>query len=386
MDDDQTGTKGRGRAVMASLAFMAILGGGGAYWYSTQAGDEPQPVKRAPVPVSVATAVKQDLPIYLSGLGTVQALFTVAIHSQIDGTLQEVLFTEGERVNKGDVLAKIDPRLFQAAFDQVKAKKAEDDAQLIAAEKDLVRFKSLVAKNFETQQNVDLQVAKVDQLKASIDADMAAIETAQTQLDYTVITAPNDGRIGVRLVDPGNVVHASDQTSIATLVMTQPSAILFSLPAKVLDDVRDAMVDRAIEVTALDRDNEQVLSTGKLLTVDNVIDPATSSFRLKAMFANDDERLWPGEFVNARLLLESRRNIIAMPSTAIQEGPTGLFAWVIDKDNTADVRAIKIGPSTGGLTIITSGLNDGDRVVTDGQFKLDHNSPVTIIQNPAPAS
>jgi membrane fusion protein, multidrug efflux system len=387
--DDQTGKAPTGRPVVAILALLALLAGSGVYWYSTRGAGEARagrPAKRASVPVSVVTAAKQDLPIYLTGLGVVQPVLTVGIHSQVDGKLQEVPFTEGQRVNKGDVLAKIDPRLFQAALDQAKAKKAEDEAQLVAAEKDLTRFKTLVAKSFETEQNVDLQVAKVDQLKATIDADAAAIETAQTQLDYTTIQAPSDGRIGVRLVDPGNVVHASDAGPMATLVSTNPITVLFTLPAPSLDDVRQAMTDGAIVVTAYDQDNQKVLSTGKLMMVDNVIDQTTAMYRLKATFANTDERLWPGEFVNARLLLQTRLDTVAVPSTAVQRGPDGLFTWVVSDSNTATVHPIEVGPTTGDLTIITSGVSDGDRVVTDGQYKLEPNAPVTLVPASAPAA
>jgi membrane fusion protein, multidrug efflux system len=326
----------------------------------------------------VAIAARRSVPIYLTGLGTVQPVVSVGIHSQVDGKLQEVLFTEGQHVKKGDVLAKIDPRLFQAALDQAKAKKAQDEAQLVAAQKDLTRFKTLQAKSFETEQNVDLQQAKVDQLKASIDADGAAIESAQTQLDYTTITAPSDGRVGVRLVDPGNLVHASDAGAIVTLMLTQPAAVMFTLPARALDDVRQAMADGPVEVAAFDQDNRTLLGTGKLLLVDNTIDQATSTIKLKAMFANEDERLWPGEFVNARLLLALRRDVIAVPASAVQRGPQGLFTWVVTPEEAAAVRRIEIGPTTDNSTIITSGLNEGDRVVTDGQYKLQANAPVTV--------
>jgi len=215
----------RGRRRLWLVAIMVIVAGAALYWYRPQseradAGRDARAGARASVPVSVAVAAKQNLPIYLSGLGTVQPTVSVGIHSQVDGKLQEVLFTEGQHVKKGDVLAKIDPRLFQAALDQAKARKAQDQAMLVAAQKDLARFKSLAAKSFETEQNVDTQQAKVNQLIASLDADEAAIQSAQTQLDYTTITAPNDGRVGVRLVDPGNIVHASDQGSIATLTST----------------------------------------------------------------------------------------------------------------------------------------------------------------------
>jgi membrane fusion protein, multidrug efflux system len=354
------------------------------YWYWTQGPDPAHAARplRPPVPVSVATASRQDVPIYLTGLGTVQAIFTVAIHAQVDGKLQEVFFKEGQRVKKGDVLAKIDPRLYQAALDQAKARKAIDEAVLIAAQKDLVRFQTLVLKNAETQQNVDLQQAKVDQTKASIEADIAAIETAQTNLDYTNIIAPHDGRMGMRLVDPGNIVHASDQGAIAILTQTEPAAVLFTMPAQTLDDVREALARGTVEVAAYDRNNVTLLSGGTLETVDNLIDQQTATYRLKAMFGNQDEKLWPGEFVNARLLLEIRKNVVVVPPVAVQRGPHGLFAWIVRPDNTVESRPIQIGATTDDRTIVISGINDGERVVTDGQYKLQINAPVTITDHP----
>jgi len=372
---------------MVFVGALTIVVGGVSAWYLLQ-GPDPvraaRPPARAAVPVSVAAAARRDLPIYLNGLGTVQALYTIGIHSQVDGKLIEVAFTEGQHVKKDDVLAKIDPRLYQAALDQAKAKKAQDVAQLGAAEKDLTRFKTLALKSFETQQNVDLQQAKVDQFTASIAADDAAIETVQTQLDYTIIRAPSDGRVGVRQVDPGNLVRASDAGSIATLTRTQPIAVMFTLPAGSLDDVRDAMGRGDVEVTAFDQNNRRALSTGKLLLIDNQIDQTTATIRLKAMFENQDERLWPGEFVNARLLIETRTAALAIPSSAVQRGPQGLFAWVVSPQNIAQTRKIEVGPTAGDLTIVASGLAEGERVVTDGQYKLQREVPVTITA-PAPS-
>ncbi len=381
METSRSGTGRLSRRIVLITACCAIFAVVGlVYWYWSQGPDPVHAARtaRIAVPVSVATASRQDVPIYLTGLGTVQALFTVGIHAQVDGKLQDVFFKEGQRVKKGDVLAKIDPRLYQAALDQAKARKAQDDAALIAAEKDLVRANTLVLRNFETQQVVDQQQAKVDQTKAAIDADAAAIETAQTQLDYTDIVAPSDGRMGVRMVDPGNIVHASDQGSIAILTQTQPTAVLFTLPAQTLDDVRDAMARGAVEVAAYDRDNVRLLSTGALATIDNLIDQATATYRLKAMFSNEDEKLWPGEFVNARLHLETRKDVVVIPRFAVQRGPQGLFTWVVKQDNTVEPRSIETSTTTGDRTIVTSGVDDGERVVTDGQYKLQTNAPVTI--------
>ena len=366
----------------AALAVLAVAGIAGIYWYRGLDGAESGRAATTPgrpaVPVTVAAATRRDLPIYLTGLGTVQATLSVGIHSLVEGTLQEVRFTEGQRVKNGDILAKIDPRPYQAALDQAKAKKAQDEAQLVAAEKDLARFITLAQKSFETQQNLDLQRAKVDQLKAMIEGDAASIEAAQVQLDRTDIRAPSDGRVGIRLVDPGNTVHASDTGAIVNLVLVQPAAVVFTLPAQALDNVRRAMVHGTVEITAFDQDNRVPLSVGKLLLIDNAIDAATATIRLKAVFANDDERLWPGEFVNARLLLETRSNALAIPSAAIQRGPQGLFVWIATADNTAAVRPLRVGPTTGDLTIVDAGLEEGDRVVTDGQYKLQAKTPVSV--------
>jgi membrane fusion protein, multidrug efflux system len=380
----------RGRRIALIGAFLATLAGGGAavYWYAVP-GSQPAHARasaRAGVPVSVAVVGRQDVPIYLTGLGAVQASVTVAIHSQVDGKLQEVLFTEGQHVKKGDVLAKIDPRLFQAALDQAKAKKAQDQAQLTSAEKDLARSKTLVLSNITSQQIVDQQQGKVDQLKAAIAADDAMIQTAQTQLEYSTITAPSDGRMGVRLVDPGNIVHANDQGSLATLVLTQPSAVMVTLPARYLDDIRDAMARGPVTVTAYDQDNRRTLATGTLLLVDNIIDQATSTIRLKAMFPNDDEKLWPGEFVNAHVLIDTRSNAVVVPSGAIQRGPNGLFLWTVTANNLAQPRPIEAGPTYGDLTVVASGLNGGERIVTDGQYKLQKDAPVTVTSAPTAGS
>jgi membrane fusion protein, multidrug efflux system len=368
----------RTRVTVISIAVVAI--GGAAAWYFLQG---PQPVRTGrgpglPIPVFAAEVTKRDLPIYLTGLGAVQASFTVGIRTQVDGQLAQVLFVEGQHVKKDDIVAKIDPRLYQAALDQAKAKKMQDEAQLISAQKDLDRSNTLVARRVETQQLVDQQQAKVDQMIAMIAADEAAIETAQTNFDYTSIRAPSDGRMGVRMIDPGNIVHASDAALIATLTLTRPSAVLFTLSARSLTDVREAIARGPVEVTAFSQDNQRTLGTGKLLLIDNIVDQASATMRLKAMFANDDEQLWPGDFVNARVLLEVRQNVLTIPSPAIQRGPDGIFAWVITANDTVQVRKIVSGPTTNVQTIITSGLAAGERVVVDGQYKLQQNSKVQV--------
>lgn len=367
----------RQRRIVLICAITALLAiGAVTYWHL--ASPKSKLPTHTPVPVSTAVASRQDVPVYQTGLGIVQASLTVDIRPQVDGTMQDVVFVEGQNVRKGDVLARIDPRLFKAALDQALAKKAQDTALLVSARKDLERYKALVLLEAIARQTVDHQQATVDQLEASIAADEAAIETARTQLSYTTIRAPNDGRIGIRSVDPGNLVHVSDAQPIAVLTRIRPSAVLFSLPARFLDDVRGALAVGAVEVTALDQDNLRPLGTGRLLLVDGTVDQATDTIRLKAIFPNDDERLWPGEFVNARLLLKTLDNVVVVPSAAVQRGPKGLFLWLVTGHNTAETRQIKTGPSSGDLTVITSGLREGERVVTAGQFKLKRNAQVQI--------
>jgi multidrug efflux system membrane fusion protein len=374
----------RHRALVISTIVVAFAGV--AAWYELER-DKPDGVVKAeaaPVPVTVAIATREDLPIYLSGLGVVQASFTVGIRAQVVGMLEQVLFMEGEHVHKDDVLAKIDPRLYQAALDSAKAKKEQDEAQLISARKDLQRSRTLVNQFFETTQVVDQQQAKVDQVIAMIDADRATIETAQTNLDYTSIVAPSDGRMGVRLIDPGNIVHASDSSPIVTLTLTQPAAVLFTLSARSLNDVRDAMARGPVEVTALSQDNRRTLGKGTLLLIDNMVDQASATMRMKAMFANEDEQLWPGDFVNAKVALDVLRGALTVPSAAIQTGPDGIFIWVVGEGDVVQARPVTSGPSTDGRTMIALGLTEGDRVVVNGQYKLRQNSKVTLTL-PAPA-
>jgi membrane fusion protein, multidrug efflux system len=366
----------RRRFVVISTILVALAGVGA--WYELERPEPAAKAAAAPVPVTVAVASRGDLPVYLTGLGTVQASFTVGIRPQVDGKLEQVLFKEGDLVRKGDVLAKIDPRLYQAALDQAKAQKKQDEARLISAMKDLQRSRTLVDKAFETQQLVDQQQAKVDQVVASVDADSAAIATAQTNLDYTSVVAPSDGRMGVRLIDPGNIVHASNSSSIGTLTLTKPSAVIFTLSARSLDDVREAMELGPVDVIAFSQDNKRELAKGTLLLIDNIVDRASATMRLKAMFPNEQDELWPGDFVNARLFLKVLPDALTVPSAAIQNGPDGLLAWVVGKDDVVQARSILTGPTTDGRTFVTSGLADGDHVVVSGHYKLRQNAKVTV--------
>ena len=334
------------------------------------------------VPVSTAIATRKDAPVYLTGLGSVQASLTIGIQPQVEGKLEEVLFAEGQQVKKGDVLARIEPRLFLAALNQAKAKKAQDEALLIAAEKDLNRIVALGMRDIVSRQEVEQQQAKFDQLKASIAADEAAIESAQTQFDYTTIRAPASGRVGIRQIDPGNVLRVSNTVSnaipITTLVVTRPSAVIFTLPANNLDEVRAAMARGPVEVTALDQENARILSRGRLLLIDNSVDASTGTIRLKAMFDNNDDRLWPGQFVNARALIATERKALTIPTIAVQRGPKGDFVWVVSPNQTAQPKPVHVKETTGALAVIDEGLTEGEAVITEGQYKLQANSLIQV--------
>jgi len=346
-----------------------------AWWRVPQNPQVSGPVA-APVPVTVAPANVQDVPIFLNALGTVQAANTIAIRSQVDGKLQSVQFNEGQQVRTGDTLAVIDPRPFQAALDQAVAKKAQDQAQLVAASKDLARFKELASKGYGTPQSVDQQQGKVDQLKAIIDADQAAIESAQTQLSYTTITAPIDGRVGFRQLDAGNVIHAGDQTPLTVLTQIRPVIAVFTLPQENLSGVREAMLDGDVPVFAFDQDNTRQLAQGQLMLIDNQIDQTTSTMRLKARFPNDDDRLWPGEFVRIHLQVDTRKSVVTIPPVALQRGPQGPYAWVVTAHNKADQRPIEATRVGDDVVIVSKGLAAGERVVVNGQYRLQPGTPV----------
>jgi multidrug efflux system membrane fusion protein len=366
---------------VAGLVAAAVVAAAAFFWLTKpkiQAAGPP------PVPVMMTAAGQQDVPIYFQALGTVMALNTVAIRAEVNGQLVSIDFRQGQDVKKGDVLAKIDPAPFKATLDQAMAKRAQDEALLIDAQKDLVRFKTLVVKNVETQQNVDAQQAKVDQLKATVDADQAAIEAAQTQLNFTTIAAPIDGVVGFRQIDIGNIIHTTDANPLTVLTQIQPCVVLFTLPQDDLGPLREAMLRGPVDVLAFDQDDQQQLAQGHLLLVDNQIDQTTSTIRMKAEFPNQDDRLWPGEFVRIRTLITTRKDAVTVPAVAVQRGPDGLYAWVIKSDNTVEQRPIQALTVSESLVVVTKGLSPGEHVVTDGQSRLDVGSRVAI--KPAPAA
>jgi membrane fusion protein, multidrug efflux system len=363
------------RGFALSLVVVAALAGAGAYWW-TRPVATPVARQAPPVPVTVVAAASRNVPIYLDALGTVSANKTVSIRSQITGTLQTVNFTEGQEVHQGDTLAVIDPRPLQAALTQAIARKAQDQAQLISAQKDLSRFTDLAKRDFATQQSVDQQQAKVDQLKAMIDADQGAIENAQTQLSYATITAPFDGRVGFRQVDAGNIVHPSDANPLTVLTQIKPAMVIFTLPQGNLGYVREAMLRGTVAVLGYDQDATRELAHGELMLIDNQIDQTTSTIRLKARFPNEDARLWPGEFVRVRAQVEARENVVTIPPPALQRGPNGLFAWVIRPDGTAEPRALDAATVDGDTVIVSKGLAAGEKVVTNGQYRLQAGTRV----------
>jgi multidrug efflux system membrane fusion protein len=296
-------------------------------------------------------------------------------------------FRQGQEVHKGDVLAQIDPAPLKATLDQVVAKKAQDEAQLVDAEKDLARFTALVKRNFETQQNVDQQQAKVDQFKAAINADQGAIDAAQAQLNYATVTAPIDGVVGFRQVDVGNIIHTTDANPLTVLTQIKPCTALFTLPQSDLGPVREAMLHGGVSVLAFDQDDKQQLAEGQLLLINNQIDQTTSTIQLKAEFPNNDERLWPGEFVHIRILITTRKNAVTIPPVAVQRGPDGLYVWVAKADNTVEQRPIEGQTINDDTAIASKGLAAGERVVVNGQLRLDEGTRVQIKQpSPGPTA
>jgi membrane fusion protein, multidrug efflux system len=326
------------------------------------------------VPVVAGKVAQKDVPVYFDGLGTVQAFNTVTIHARVDGQLVKVAFAEGQDVRVGDLLAKIDPAPFKAALAQAEAKKRQDEAQLANARLDLKRNAELVAQKIASQQVYDTQQALVSQLEAGVKADQAAIDSAKVQLDYTTIVSPLEGRVGIRLVDQGNIVHASDQNGLVVITQLRPISVLVTLPEQTLREIQKERSQAELTVLAVDRDNKTVLDEGKLVVIDNQIDVATGTIKLKATFANKDLQLWPGQFVNARLLVTTRKGAIVVSAAVIQRGPEGSYAFVIKDDSTVEVRPVKVAFIEDGQAVIDEGLRSGERVVVEGQYRLQAGS------------
>jgi multidrug efflux system membrane fusion protein len=329
-----------------------------------------------PVPVAVAKVDRQDVPVYLTGLGSVTAFYTANIKSRVDGQIMRVNFQEGQIVKEGDLLIVIDPRPYQVQLEQMQAQLFKDQASLRDAQLNLQRYTTLIPSGSIAQQQVDTQKSLVDQLDGQVRTDQAQIDNAKLQIVYSNITSPFTGRVGLRQVDPGNIVHATDTNPMLILTQLQPIAVIFTLPEDQLPTVAQHMKNSTLMVEAYSRDNQTKLATGKLMTIDNQIDPTTGTAKLKAVFDNKDNQLWPNQFVNANLLLETRKNSTVLPTAAILRGPQGTFVYAVKPDKTVEARTVTIALTQGNTTVVTSGLNPGDTVVTDGQDKLQTGSTI----------
>jgi membrane fusion protein, multidrug efflux system len=322
------------------------------------------------VAVDITQVKRADVPVYLEGLGTIQAFNTVKVTARVDGELQKLGFVEGQMVNRGDLLAQIDPRPFQAALGQALAQKAKDEAQLQSAKADLERYITLAPEDLASKQTLDAQRATVAGLEAQIKGDQANIDNAQTQLHYTTIVSPIQGRTGIRSVDVGNNVHATDTNGIVVVTQLQPISLIFTLPEDVLETIATAMSTGPVTVTAVSRDGATELDRGTVSLVDNEIDQTTGTIRIKAVFPNTQNKLWPGQYVNARVLVRTDKGALTIPSAAVQRGPNGLFTYVVKPDQTVEARPLKVGEESGSVFVVHEGLQDGERVVTSNQYRL----------------
>jgi multidrug efflux system membrane fusion protein len=415
MKDSQRRPEKGGITTQFLLVLILVCVVGLLYWLVTkrQAAAQMAGAERTalpPVPVLAAKAVKKNVPVYLDGLGTAQAFNAVTLVSRVDGQLKKIAAAEGQDVRAGDVLAQIDPDPYQAALDQAKARKKQDEAMLENAQIQLKRETELLAAKIDSQETYDSNKAQVDTLLASVNADQAAIDSAQVQLDYTTITAPIDGRVGIRLVDQGNVVHAADTNGLFVITQLKPIAVIFTLPEQNLAEINSRQSpDHPLKVLAVGADNKTVLDEGTLSVVDNQIDSTTGTIKLKAVFPNEKLKLWPGQFVNIRLLINVRQNGLVVPATAIQRGPDGAFVFVVGKNddppkddkpaaqtNSAPpgrtngpplmvkIRPVKVSSRIeAGEMLVESGLEADEMVVTDGQYKLQDGSPVRIVSKPS---
>ena len=373
------------KAIAAAVVVLVAVGVGRAF-YSHVVEERAAAQTTAtppPVPVTADKAEVRDMPIYVRGLGSVQGYNTVTVRSRVDGQIVKIAFTEGQEVKAGDLLVQIDPRPYQAALAQAQANKQKDEAQLTSASADLKRYTALLGRGFQTQQAFDQQKALVGQITASIAADQAQIEAAQLNLGYTDIRAPIDGRLGARLVDVGNLVHATDNAGLVTIAQLRPIFVSFTVPQGEFERVRESAARGPVVAEARDQNDSKLLAKGKLTLIDNQIDQATGTLHLKASYDNQDEVLWPGEFVNVRLVVGTLKDAVVVPERAVQQGPDGNYLFVVKPDMTVDMRTVDVAETEHGLDAITKGLAAGETVVVDGQYRLDRGSKVKIANPPA---
>lgn len=367
----------RARLWLPIAASIILAAGWGWYSYSHRAvGARPAP---QPAPVHTAVVERKDFPIFLTGLGTVQPANTVTVRSRVDGQIETVAFEEGQIVTEGDLLVQIDPAPFKATLDQAKAKLAQDQATLNNNKQDLQRTATLAKQGDATQQLLDQRTAAVASMTAQVQADDAAIESANVQLAYTAIKSPLTGRAGFRLVDPGNIVHANDQAGVLTITQLQPISVVFTAPEQELPAISQAMKEGALKTTAFSSDGHRQLAEGKLRLIDNQVDVASGTIKLKADFENKDNALWPGQSVTTRLLIKTVKDVVVVPDTAVQRGPNGLFAYVVTNDNKAELRNLKVGPISDGQALVESGLESGARIIISGHYRVQPGGPVQVL-------
>jgi multidrug efflux system membrane fusion protein len=366
------------------ILFVAAIAAAGYFGYHRYYGPEAiakteaaqkAAARRPAIPVSIAPVEKTDFPVYLTGLGTVQGFNTVQVRTRVDGQIDKIAFQEGQLVKQGDLLAEIDPRPFQAALDQAKAKKVQDEADLANANLDLQRYTKLG--EFATRQQTDTQRAMVARMTALIAGDDAAITNAQTQLDYTQVTSPITGVVGLRQVDIGNIVNAATQTGIVTVAQVEPIAVIFTAPEDQLPYISEAQKVAPLKVIAITTDGKKPLAEGKLAVINNQVDTTSGTIRLKAVFDNKTHTLWPGQSVSTRLLVKTLKDATVVPDDAIQHGTEGLYAYTVNQDNKAEVHKVRVSYSIDGRSVVDEGLTPGQRVITGGQFKVQPGSPVT---------
>lgn len=364
--------------IITALVLASLLGG---LWNRFATHASPAPNTPAAIPVEAAVATPADLPWYVDALGTVQASKTATITTRVDGQLQKLNFIEGSEVKAGDLLAQIDPKPYQAQLAQAEAKQAQDQALLENARLDVQRYTLLSPEDYASKQTLDSARAQVAQLTAQIKADQAGIDAAKTQLAYTSVAAPFSGRTGLRLVDEGNIVRAGDTTGIVVITQLQPICVLFTLPQDQLPSLVAAMAAGPVPATALASDGKTHLDEGTVNLIDNRIDPTTGTVRLRATFANQDGRMWPGQFVNVRVLIDTLHNALTVPTDAVSQGPNGSFVYVVEPDNTTEMRVVEVGRNSRDVTQIVTGLKPGEHVVTQGQYRLKPGARVQILAN-----
>jgi multidrug efflux system membrane fusion protein len=371
------------KVAVAAFAILAIAAGvvlPRAFETTKPAAAQAQGGGAQSVPVTAGTVAEADVPVILEAIGTVQPTSMVTIKSRVDGQIVASDFKEGQNVKTGTVLFQIDPRPFEAALAQAEAAKQKDEAQLSTAQADLARASQLVSHGYQSQQTYDQARAQVAQLQAAIKGDDAQIQTARLNLSYATIKAPIDGRLGARLVDAGNMVRASEGAPLVTIAQVRPIDVAFTVPQENQHKVREKQERAPLVVQAIGEDGKTLLSTGKLTLIDNQIDQATGTLKLKATFANADERLWPGLFVNVRLVLNMRRGVPTVPAQTVQDGPNGAYAYIITEDSTVERRPVEVAAVQDGIAVIGKGLQPGEKIVVEGQYRLTNGSRVRVAE------